>query len=91
MSQIHYKITVRGKVQGVAYRFNAQAQATRFDLNGFVKNMPNGDVYIEAEGEEESVNQFISWCQTGPRLAEVTEVIAEQGDLKKYSSFELRR
>jgi acylphosphatase len=87
----HYNITVKGKVQGVAYRFNAQAQATRFDLNGFVKNLPNGDVYIEAEGEEDNINQFISWCQTGPRLAEVEEVIAEEGDIKQFTSFELKR
>jgi acylphosphatase len=91
MSLIHYNITVKGRVQGVAYRFNAQAQATRYDLNGFVKNLPNGDVYIEAEGEEENINNFISWCQTGPRLAEVSEVIAEQGDLRQFSSFELKR
>ncbi len=91
MSNRHYKIIVKGKVQGVAYRFNAQAQATRYDLNGFVRNLPNGDVYIEAEGEEENINNFISWCQTGPRLAEVTEVIAEEGELKMFSSFELKR
>lgn len=87
----HYNITVKGKVQGVAFRFNAQAQATRYDLNGFVKNLANGDVYIEAEGEEENINQFISWCYTGPRLAEVTEVIAEEGDLKEFKTFELKR
>ena len=91
MALIHYNITVKGKVQGVAYRFNAQAQATRYDLNGFVRNLANGDVYIEAEGEEEKVNQFISWCQVGPRLAEVSEVIAEQGEFKQFSSFELKR
>ncbi|MFN5182205.1 MAG: acylphosphatase [Bacteroidota bacterium] len=91
MSLIHYNITVKGKVQGVAYRFNAQAQATRYDLNGFVKNLPNGDVYIEAEGEEDNVNNFISWCQIGPRLAEVSEVIAELGEVRQFSSFELKR
>jgi acylphosphatase len=91
MPMRHYNITVKGKVQGVAFRFNAQAQATRYDISGYVKNLPNGDVFIEAEGDEENVNQFISWCQTGPRLAEVAEVIAEEGDVKSFHTFELKR
>jgi acylphosphatase len=87
----HYNITVKGKVQGVAFRFNTQAQAVKLDLRGFVKNLHNGDVYIEAEGDEEKVNQLINWCYTGPRLAEVQEVIAEEGDLTNPVTFELKR
>jgi acylphosphatase len=91
MSIRHYNITVKGKVQGVAFRFNAQAQAVRLDLRGYVKNLANGDVFIEAEGEEDNVNQLISWCYTGPRLAQVSEVIAVESELRHHPTFELKR
>jgi acylphosphatase len=91
MSLRHYNITVKGKVQGVAFRFNAQAQAARLDLFGFVRNLHNGDVYIEAEGEEEKVNQLIDWCNIGPRLAVVSEVIAVEDSVKGFQTFELKR
>jgi acylphosphatase len=91
MSILHYNITIKGKVQGVAFRFNAQAQANRLFLSGFVRNLHNGDVYIEAEGEEAQVNLLIDWCNLGPRLAEVTEVIAVEDEIKGFQTFELKR
>ena len=59
----HYTILVKGKVQRVNYRVFAQSKAMKLNLTGLVKNLHNGDVYIEVEGEEENVNTFID-CQT---------------------------
>lgn len=87
----HYNITIKGKVQGVSYRFSAQAQAMKLSLTGFVKNLGNGDVYIEAEGEEQNINKLIDWCDSGPPRAEVSEVLAVEDQLKNYQTFELRR
>jgi acylphosphatase len=87
----HYNITIKGKVQGVSYRVNAQAQAHKFDLTGFVKNLPKGIVYAEVEGLEENINQFIEWCYTGPRLAKVSEVHAVEGPVIGFTTFEVRR
>jgi len=87
----NYKIIVRGKVQGVGYRYNAQARAHQFNLTGFVMNLHDESVLIQAEGEEENVNRFIEWCYIGPRWAEVTEVQAEEADVAGYQTFEIRR
>lgn len=87
----NYKIVVRGKVQGVGYRFNAQAQAHKFDLTGFVKNMHDGSVLIQAEGEEENINKFVEWCYVGPRWSDVTEVHAEETSVAGYHTFEIKR
>jgi acylphosphatase len=87
----HYNITVKGLVQGVYYRFTAHAEALRLGLTGFVKNLPNGDVYIEAEGSDEKLNRFIAWCQVGPPKAEVNEVNAVEGELKNFPTFEIKR
>lgn len=78
-------------MQGVSYRFNAQAKAHEFDLTGFVRNNPDHSVYIEVEGEENNINKFIEWCYVGPRLAKVTEVSAEEGETKGFQTFEVRK
>ena len=87
----HYKILVKGKVQGVSYRFSAHAMANRFHLNGFVKNLPNGHVYIEAEGTDDNINKFLNWCYVGPPRAEVSEVEANEDVLRHFTSFEIKR
>ncbi len=87
----HYNITVKGRVQRVSYRVWAQSKAISLGLTGFVKNLHNGDVYIEAEGEDDKVNQFIDWCYVGSPLSKVTEVISEEQALKNLETFELKR
>lgn len=86
-----YQITVKGRVQRVGYRFNAQAMAHKLDLTGFAKNLNDGSVLIHAEGEEEQINKYIEWCYVGPRWAEVSEVNAEEQELKGYTTFEVRK
>ena len=86
-----YKIIVKGKVQGVGYRFNAQAAAHKYDLTGFVRNLHDGSVLIHAEGKEDNINQFIEWCYVGPRYSEVSEVKAEEQELVGYQTFEIKR
>lgn len=87
----HYNITIKGKVQGVYYRVNAQAQAHKFNLTGYVKNLPRSGVYAEVEGTEENINHFIEWCYVGPPNASVTEVISEEGEVQGYTTFEVKR
>lgn len=87
----NYKITVKGKVQGVGYRANAQAMAHKYQLTGFVKNLSDRSVLLHAQGSEENIQRFIEWCNTGPRLADVTEVISEELDTMGYTTFEIKR
>jgi acylphosphatase len=87
----NYHIIVKGKVQRVAYRFCAHAQAIKCNLTGYVKNLHNGDVLIEVEGNEENINTLIDWCYVGSPLSQVKEVIAEEGALKNYETFEIKK
>lgn len=89
--RVHYNIFVKGKVQGVRYRASAQAKAHEFDLTGYVKNLNNGDVFIEAEGRLDKVNLFIDWCYIGSRLAKVIEVNSEEAEMKDFKTFEVRK
>jgi acylphosphatase len=65
---------VHGRVQGVAFRANMQYQARRLGLLGWVRNCHDGTVEFVAEGEQNSVQQLVIWCQHGPPGARVTHV-----------------
>jgi len=68
------KIKVYGLVQGVSFRYYARAQAIKLNLVGWIKNCQDGNVYIEAEGLDDAINDFISWCKHGPPGASVKEI-----------------
>lgn len=86
----HTKVTVCGKVQGVNYRNSAKQEADRLGVKGFIKNESNGDVYLEIEGEEEQLNKMIRWCRIGPPKSRVTEIYFNDGELKKFPSFDIQ-
>jgi len=86
-----YKITVKGKVQGVSYRFNAQAVGHKLNLTGYVKNQHDGSVLAHVEGKEEDINKFIDWCYLGSRLAKVSEVAAEEVEFVGFQTFEIKK
>ncbi|PIR25569.1 MAG: acylphosphatase [Deltaproteobacteria bacterium CG11_big_fil_rev_8_21_14_0_20_42_23] len=71
---IRYTMHISGKVQGVFYRASAQKIAHSLSLMGTVKNLPNGDVEVVAEGEKEALDEFFRWCKEGPTQAEVDSV-----------------
>ena len=87
----HISIIVSGKVQGVFFRAFTKEKADELEITGFARNEPGGQVYIEAEGEEEFLNTFVSWCRQGPRLANVTGLIINEGELKNFREFLIAR
>jgi len=82
-------IHVSGKVQGVFFRASAKDEADQLGVKGFVRNELNGDVYIEAEGEDDQLKLFLEWCRRGPRRASVENVDVEEAELKNFVSFEV--
>ena len=86
-----YKLTIRGRVQGVWFRGSAQRKARELGVNGFVKNMPDGSVYAEAEASEEALRAFVNWCRTGPELARVESVDVQAVPSLGSQDFEVLR
>ena len=70
----HLSVKVFGRVQRVFFRYSAKQKAKELGIKGFVRNEEDGLVYIEAEGEEENLKQFLDWCRRGPFLAKVKKV-----------------
>jgi len=69
-----FRALIEGKVQGVFYRANAKREASALKIIGFVKNLNNGSVELEAEGEDSNLLQLLRWCEHGPQGAKVTHV-----------------
>jgi len=84
------RITVKGKVQGVFYRASTKEKAESLNLTGWVKNDNNGDVSILAEGNEVNIQSLIKWCQQGPPLSRVDNVVVKEVQDLGYSKFEVR-
>jgi acylphosphatase len=86
----HIKLTVIGRVQGVWFRAKTKEHANELEIKGFVRNLVNGNVYIEAEGTHEKLELFVIWCKNGPPLAHVSEVFEQKGALQNFTRFEIR-
>lgn len=85
------RLIIHGKVHGVGFRFSCMEAAYRIGITGFVKNKKDGTVYVEAEGPEEHIEQFVKWCHKGPTWARIKKVEIEPGELKDHKSFEIVR
>lgn len=70
------RAVVRGRVQGVSYRWYTVREAERLGLSGWVRNLADGSVELEAEGEETRLQELLTWCKQGPPAARVTDVAA---------------
>ncbi|HEY4497069.1 MAG TPA: acylphosphatase, partial [Candidatus Paceibacterota bacterium] len=71
---MHKNLKIYGNVQGVFFRQSAKIKADELGIKGFVKNEPDGSVYIEADGDGEAVERFIDWCRLGPDSANVDKI-----------------
>ncbi|NQT76409.1 MAG: acylphosphatase [Bacteroidetes bacterium] len=82
-------IKVSGKVQNVGFRFYTRKTAIGMGIQGFVKNMRDGSVYIEAEGEQDAMQAFILWCKQGPEWAGVKELTVQEKPFEGFEGFDI--
>jgi acylphosphatase len=72
MHAVH--LVIRGRVQGVGFRSFALREAQRLGVSGRVRNLADGAVEVEAEGERASLEQLVQALRSGPRSARVASV-----------------
>ena len=77
--KISVRLLIRGKVQGVYFRFNMQEVAKKSGVIGWVRNLPDGNVEALVEGNKEDVNEVVEWSKIGPENAKVDDVELEYG------------
>ena len=74
---------VRGRVQGVAFRYHTALKANQLGLQGWVKNNKDSSVQVEAQGQEDSLNDLIGYLHKGPAHAKVDEVETKWIEIKE--------
>jgi acylphosphatase len=67
-------VFVAGRVQGVFFRSATKHNADRYNVKGWIRNLPDGRVEAVFEGEKEAVQKLIEFCKHGPSSARVTNV-----------------
>ena len=82
---------ISGRVQGVGFRYFTEAAAAREGLHGWVRNLPDGRVEIDVEGEAEAVERFERHVRHGPPGARVSDVdVDESVPHRRESGFSVR-
>jgi len=89
LTSMHF--LVKGKVQGVGFRWFSSREAKRLGLTGWVKNLPDGRVEGVAEGDSQTVIKFLESIAKGPMFSHVegvekTEKIVE---VTSFNSFDI--
>ncbi len=83
------RVVFRGQVQGVGFRMTTQRIARRHVVAGFVRNLPNGDVELMAQGEADEVQRFIG--EVSSRMADyIRDAEIRDEPAGDYAAFEIR-
>jgi acylphosphatase len=76
---IRFHLLIRGRVQGVGFRFFTTETARRLGVCGWVRNLPGGQVEAEAEARDRAtLDRFQKELRTGNRFAEVDSIEARE-------------
>ena len=87
MKCIH--LIVSGKVQGVFFRDNTRRKAIELGLTGYAKNLPDGNVEVVAEGDENKINELIEFIKKGPGIAKVEYIKIKHKEPENFKNFEI--
>ena len=78
---------VKGRVQGVGFRYSALREAQLLRLNGWVRNAASGEVEVWAEGPPEALEFLLAWLQRGPGYSRVDSVEKTDVAPRGYKDF----
>lgn len=82
-------LIVSGRVQGVFFRDNTKRKARELGLNGYAKNLPDGNVEVVAQGEENKVKELIEFIKKGPGIASVRGIEIKHKEPENFKSFKI--
>ena len=89
MTLIARRAVIRGRVQGVGFRYFAERTARDAGVRGWVRNRPDGSVETFAEGSEEAVRLYLDRLREGPRLGKVSAIEEEESTAAGHTAFEI--
>jgi acylphosphatase len=80
---------VSGRVQGVGFRYFVEKNAVRLGVTGWVRNLDDGRVEVQAQGTAEQLAALEGVLRQGPRWAEVRGVEVMESSMLEYKSFRI--
>jgi len=91
MARKRLAIVIDGRVQGVWFRASTHDEAIRLGLQGWVRNLPDGRVEAELEGEEDALRRMLAWCRAGPPGSRVDHAEARWSTAtNEFETFSIR-
>ncbi len=85
---VHKQIIIRGRVENTGFRLHAMRGASVFNIFGEVCQR-EGEVVIEAEGEERDLEGYIEWCGKGSNISMVDSIEVQQKPAYGYFDFKI--
>jgi len=82
-----YHFIIRGRVQGVGFRYFVKKRANELGIKGSVKNLINGDVEVYAQANKDTIMIFKEFLNKGPVLSRVDNIIEDIFDMEKFDDF----
>lgn len=86
MTLVHYHAIVKGRVQGVGFRYFVQGEAVNRGMKGWVRNTDEGHVELKVEGEQQEVFDFLETVRKGSPFSKVTHLDMEP--LTKFAHYQ---
>lgn len=84
------RVLVSGRVQGVFFRAECARRARQLGLGGFARNTSDGRLEAAFEGDPDSVDRMVDWCEQGPDLAQVESVETHEEQPTGETEFRVR-
>jgi acylphosphatase len=75
---VRERMLARGRVQGVGFRWHVRRSAEALGLSGWVRNLPGGEVQLEAQGPRAAVGLLAGAVGRGPAMARVDSLAREE-------------
>jgi acylphosphatase len=88
LANVVKRLVIKGRVQGVGFRYALADEARELGLRGWVRNCRNGDVEAIVAGPAQGVDAIIAWAHKGPPAARVAAVSAEPA-VGEFTGFEI--
>lgn len=91
MASTTVRFTVTGRVQGVFFRAATRERADALGIDGWVRNLADGNVELVARGHPEAIESLAAWLWDGPDAAKVSGVTLEEWSGDPEPGFRVRR
>jgi acylphosphatase len=83
------RLVIRGRVQGVGFRYAMLEAAASRGVTGWVRNRRDGSVEALVQGEADELDAVVAWCRRGPPAARVLDVEVHVAATEARSAFDL--